>query len=480
MTMWHSSQKGTDSIDIHDGKEDLHNYGGQKHTQIMTGLLSNRSNIKDKFGIDLSDENHYNFTNDVVETAISGQFSEVENGENVDSEKITSLMFQVVFLTVIGVFGLIGNISIIMMFSKNKKQLTFHRLMMMLSICDTFVILLSFLIFALPQLSKNYNDSCLGYIAPIVFPTAKIALTASIYSTLAIAIERYLIICHPFYAISHRWPAKRYILFILIFSITYNVPRFFSLETVPCIGKEETSNIHLNSTNAASRNFTDAKEVSNCIPGTSDFRPTPLRLNYYYYTLYLFWMDLLIMEALPIIVLIVLNMYVLQSFRKKLKNRLRANSIAANVFNTSASLLVDRRISDQRNQHRNKTLTIEHIELGLAKLSLTIVFIFIFCHSFKMIPNIYELIFAISRDGELEESWVRSIIHFSNFLIVLCCSSNFYVYCFTHLNIGSKMEDWWKNTHSVFKPEGKKHVKNEAEQNICFPLTSITSGVDAP
>ena len=40
MTMWHSSQKGTDSIDIHDGKEDLHNYGGQKHTKIMAGLIS--------------------------------------------------------------------------------------------------------------------------------------------------------------------------------------------------------------------------------------------------------------------------------------------------------------------------------------------------------------------------------------------------------------------------------------------------------
>ena len=71
----------------------------------MTELLSNRSNIKGEFGIDLSDENHYNFTNDIVETAISGQFSDVENGENVDSEKITSLMYQVVFLTVIGVFG---------------------------------------------------------------------------------------------------------------------------------------------------------------------------------------------------------------------------------------------------------------------------------------------------------------------------------------------------------------------------------------
>ena len=55
-------------------------------TDVINGVEKNleaslkvAANIKDKFGIDLSDENHYNFTNDVVETAISGQLLEVEN-----------------------------------------------------------------------------------------------------------------------------------------------------------------------------------------------------------------------------------------------------------------------------------------------------------------------------------------------------------------------------------------------------------------
>ena len=139
-------------------------------------------------------------------------------------------------------------------------------------------------------------------------------------------------------------------------------------------------------------------------------------------------------------------MLVLKSFRRKLKKRLRSHSISVGTFSTGPTLLVNRRISSPRPQRKN-TLTIEHIELGLAKLSLVIVFIFILCHSFKLIPNIYELFFGLTDAGELQSSWVRSVIHFSNFLIVLCCSSNFYVYCFTHLNVGRSIQRWSKSIH---------------------------------
>jgi hypothetical protein len=395
-----------------------------------------------------------------------------DNTINVENyEKMTTFLFQVVFLTIIGVFGCVGNASMVIRFARIKKQLTFHRLMMMLSVCDTFLIVLSFLVFSLPALNEYYQDSILGHIAPIVFPSAKTALTASIYSTLAIAVERYLIICHPFYAINHRLSATRYILFIIIFSIIYNLPRFFSLTTLTCPHK--TLEPQLPGYNISKESISNTTHIIqtalSCTPGLTEVRPTPLRLNYYYYSVYLFWMDLCVMELFPIIVLSVLNMLVLKSFRTKLKKKLRSNSISCGSFSAGPSLLVKRRISSPK-ACRKTTLTIEHIELGLAKLSLTIVFIFIFCHSFKLIPNLYELFYGLSQVGELQSSWVRSVIHFSNFLIVLCCSSNFYVYCFTHLNIGTRTKRWSKNIYMHLTSD-----ENKQQQHLQRQRTLINS-----
>jgi hypothetical protein len=57
----------------------------------------------------------------------------------------------------------------------------------------------------------------------------QIALTGSIYSTLAITVERYLTVCHPFYTVSHRWSATHYVAPIVTFSFLYNLPKFFEL-----------------------------------------------------------------------------------------------------------------------------------------------------------------------------------------------------------------------------------------------------------
>ena len=455
-----------------------------KYQALIDDLIRNHSQIRGDFNVDDSDFDDNAIKNKVinkirkciveninVETCLKSLFTKETPKDNFDYETMTTYLFHVVLLTLVGVFGCVGNASIVIMFARIQKQLTFHRLMIMLSVCDTFLIILSFLVFSLPFLDQHYYEAVLGHIAPVIFPLAKVSLTASIYSTLAIAFERYLIICHPFYVINHRMPAKRYIIFILIFSVLYNLPRFFSFTTFSCSddffaeSDEPSSDEFFTRSeapvNAAINSSKTIQTEINCTAGTTEVRPTALRLNYYYYSVYLFWMDLCVMEFLPIVVLIVLNMLVLKSFRKKLKKRLRSHSISI-----GPSLLVNRRISSPRPQRKN-TLTIEHIELGLAKLSLVIVFIFILCHSFKLIPNIYELFFGLSQEGELQASWIRSIIHFSNFLIVLCCSSNFYVYCYTHLNVGRRIQRWSKNIHEcLFSKQRQRHLETETIASV--------------
>ena len=143
--------------------------------------------------------------------------SKREEGDKV--QKSMEFVFEVVLLTIVGIAGMVGNTAAIILFSRLRNQLKFHRLMMMLSTFDGLYILLSIVLFALPVISTTYMTSGAHYyVLPRALPVAQIALTGSIYSTLAITIERYLIVCHPFFTVSHKWSAKRYIIPIVAFT----------------------------------------------------------------------------------------------------------------------------------------------------------------------------------------------------------------------------------------------------------------------
>ena len=48
---------------------------------------------------------------------------------------------------------------------------------------------------------------------------------------MAIALERYLTVCHPFYRVVHNWSAWVYIVPIAVTSLLYNLPKasFFNI-----------------------------------------------------------------------------------------------------------------------------------------------------------------------------------------------------------------------------------------------------------
>jgi hypothetical protein len=59
---------------------------------------------------------------------------------------------------------------------------------------------------------------------------------------MAITVERYLTVCHPFYKLSHEWPAKYYVIPIFSFSFLYNIPKFFELKTQYPVMHNSTGN----------------------------------------------------------------------------------------------------------------------------------------------------------------------------------------------------------------------------------------------
>ena len=168
------------------------------------------------------------------------------------------------------------------MFAKKKDKVNFHRILTMLIVFDNCLVLFNLVIFVLPHVNVYFRMKVYANIATIIIPMAQIAVTGSIYSTVAISIERYMISCHPFYVISHKWSAKRYVIPTIIFSILYNLPKFFELKT----GK-----------------------VYNAVSNSTEYilEGTNLRLNYEYFFFYTIWMNFVLMGLVPFVMITTLN-----------------------------------------------------------------------------------------------------------------------------------------------------------------------------
>ena len=140
----------------------------------------------------------------------------------------------------------------------------FKQILITLISFDTFCIVFNLLLFCFSHLSIYYYDNIFPYIVPYILPLAQIALTGkyiiwiflininkkshkisnliicffyffeliigSIYSTLAVAIERYTSVCHPHYQPSH-CAGSFSISALVIFSVAFNICRFLEFET---------------------------------------------------------------------------------------------------------------------------------------------------------------------------------------------------------------------------------------------------------
>ena len=142
---------------------------------------------------------------------------------------------------------------------------------------------------------------------------AQIALTGSIYSTLAITIERYLIVCHPFYTVSHKWSAKRYIIPIVAWSLLYNSPKFFELHTT--------------------YNETMANQTKNGY----DVDAADFRLNEYYIKIYCVWMNFIFMGLIPFVALILLNAQTLRSLILQVRRYINTLYVSVHAMHQNIS-----------------------------------------------------------------------------------------------------------------------------------------------
>ena len=141
---------------------------------------------------------------------------------------------------------------------------------------------------------------------------------------MAITVERYLTVCHPFYKLSHEWPAKYYVIPIFSFSFIYNIPKFFELKTdyLNSTLSSSSSNNTNSSENVSDSYYDDYYNESDSMePYEHGIGATELRLNQNYYNIYCMWLNFILMGVGPYALLIILNTMMLLKMKEMQRER---------------------------------------------------------------------------------------------------------------------------------------------------------------
>ena len=193
-------------------------------------------------------------------------------------------------IPILSFFGLVGNILSIIIFFTSHRHISLHsnfiNLLICLAIFDSLFLIFMNLTFTTISFSESHTSHYF-HACPYLLALSGMSLTGSVYSVLAITINRYTTIRQSHAKI---FSAKVMIFFIIFISVSFNFIRFFL--------------------------FT-AEEVD----GQILIKPTWLRKNHIFYIVYGLIINFLVMTLIPTVVLTVLNIFILRSISQMTQNK---------------------------------------------------------------------------------------------------------------------------------------------------------------
>lgn len=239
----------------------------------------------------ISDLSNSSYSLDYISLEYCAPFNTSQEEEDIENENILfNFVTYGILLNSVGIFGIFGNIISMIILSRPQMKSSINYLLIGLARCDTVLIITSVLLFGMPSIYSATGHLFIYYyrvypvIAPVVFPIGMISQTVSVYLTLIVTLERFVAVCHPLQARSlcTCGRARLYVIIVIIFSVLYNITRFWEV---------------------------DVRECKHNLYDVSIYRvyPSGLRNNDYYIKIYIHWMYLIFMYFIPFGFLSVLN-----------------------------------------------------------------------------------------------------------------------------------------------------------------------------
>ena len=298
----------------------------------------------------------------------------------------------------------------------------------------------------------DYTFSVKVYILPYILPIIHIALLGSIYSTVALAAERYITICHPFmryrcalkkkilgvprtiffehfpyYYYRSYYRGTTFILPVVLFAFLYTIPKFFELRlSWKPVG---------NTTQEGAGNESIIVEIPK-------LEATAMRKDKTYIRVYLICMNFLVQIIIPFAILIGFNWLTYRTMKESEKTLLQNIRVhyQSNRNRSTRNSETGENVTIQNGQQsiqnaatltKNKATSLRKREVILSRISIYIVFVFLFCHSVRIIPNIYEMICTYTK-----VSWK---VKFDQLLAKL----NFSIFCSLERNLYHFPPGFW-------------------------------------
>lgn len=286
-----------------------------------------------------------------------------------------------VLVSSVGLIGFVGNTLALIVLSRPSLRDVFHQLLFALACFDILFIICGGINYTF-RAFKAESDIFTYLFPKFIYPFTHIAMTGTIFMTVAISVERYLGLCHPLLS-PHSRKAWFYILPVIVIAIALNIPKFleiqlnFEYEYDKVSGKNETY---------------------------PTYGPTNLRFSMDYIKAYIMWTRLLSTGLIPVTLLLYLNLRIVIDI-----------------------------LSSSKKTHRFGSARRQRKEINLSLVLLCIVFVFFCCHASRIILNIYEFI-NMQKVEDCKGGWNPSyfweaMYPISNFAKILNSSLNFFIYC---------------------------------------------------
>lgn len=281
--------------------------------------------------------------------------------------------------TGIALLGLIGNVTTVVILVKPQMRTANSFYLTCLAVFDSFLLLTAVLLYPMEYLIELSENVRLYFIwtayVPYAYAGSHLAQTASVYTTIAVTVERFMATVQP---LRSGCPtcgirgAKLVMTGVFLFSVVFNFGRYWEIGVVERPECEGFASVSL--------------------------ERGRLLLNETYATAYGLWMTSLVMIFGPFIALLVLN-----------------SAIVATIQRRSS-----RKFSGPQWQEKTKNATV---------VLVVIILIFLVCNVWGFVISLLEYLVGFDRlysDNEMFYSFSRVAI---NFLAILNSSVNFYVYC---------------------------------------------------